>query len=127
MSLDTDLYTKLMAESAYPVQQNTISEDKDEPYVWFMRSQDNQDLTLDGNTNLLRESWFDVEVIGLEVSAVETEADTLREALNGFHGAMGDTTVLGMFVFDADSDYLSRTTAADSGLHVAAFRVQLLT
>lgn len=125
MAVDADFYNKLDSLTTYDVQQNVVNTDKQTPYVWFQRRSELKDVFLNGSAGLSTID-FDVEVIGEDINAVETEALSLRNSLNGFAGLIGTTQVLGCFVNDADDDYISKTIAADTGVHVIAFEVTLI-
>jgi hypothetical protein len=126
MSLDVDFYNKLVTTSSLPVQQNTISESKGEPRVWFGRQLQNKDLLANGSVALVN-TTYDVEVTGLDIDVVEQKADAVKAAFHGFQGTMGSTKVLASFVNDANDDYIYKSLNGDEGFHSAAFSVQILT
>jgi len=125
MSIDTDFQNKLFTLSALPTQQDTISEDKTQPYVWFQRHDAMLDTFLNGTASIT-ETTYTVEVSGLDIDSVQATADTLKTSLNAYQGTMGSTVVLGCFVEDCADDYAFRNTDQDAGNHVAAFSARFL-
>jgi len=125
VSIDTDFQAKLATLAAIPCQQDVISEDKTQPYVWFQRHDAQLDTFLDGSPSF-SETTYTVEVSGLDIDAVQATADTLKTALNAYSGTMGSTVVLGCFVQDCADDYAFRNTDQDAGNHVAGFSAKFV-
>jgi len=115
----------MQGHTAAPVQQGVISEDKPNLRVWLQRRPSNLDLLLDGSPSLAT-AFYAVEVTGLDIDAVETEADNLRTALHGYFGPMGTTHVLGAFANDLEEDYIPRSLNADEGFHLEGFELQII-
>lgn len=129
MQIDIDLAAQMAALTLAPAEQNKLAEDFPQmPAVVFFRRDSAQDLFLDGMAGLTTTD-FDVEIYGVDVDAVEAMADTLKgpNALHGFRGLMGQSTVLGAFVSDHASDYLAKSDlATDEGLHSATFALLVI-
>lgn len=126
MQVDLDLTTYLSSLAGTPVEQNKISEDKTAPNMFFRRKPSQTDLFLDGTVSLY-ETNYDVECYGENIDQVETLCDALRTNLNGYAGAMGETTVLGAFTADHEEDYQSKLDfGIDEGMNVASFSLQLV-
>ncbi len=125
MSIDIDFESYLTSLTTSQVQQNYLSEDKSYPAVWFQRRNASTELLLNGGISLIQ-TQYDVAVYGDDPDAAGAVADHLTVSLNGFRGAMGNTTVLGAFVSDADDDFIRKEFNADEGIHVFAFAVQIL-
>ena len=123
--IDTDFYAKLDGLTTAPVQQNVLSDNQPQPFVWFQRQYANTDLLLNAGAALY-DTTYDVEVCGLDIDATAAIAENLKTSLHGFHGTMGGTNVLGMFVQDADDNYVQKNMNADEGFHVFAFQVQIM-
>jgi predicted exporter len=113
--------------SGSPVEQGKISADKTpSTAVYFSRAPSTQHMFLGGEAGLW-DSNFDVEVYGSDIDAVETLATNLIVACQGFTGAMGQTTVLAMFVSDHAEDYVSKVEMnTDSGLNVSHFALEII-
>lgn len=128
MQLDIDLTTFMSAQlSGKPVEQNKLAEDyTTTPAVVFFRSDSTEDLLLNGDAGLTTTN-YDVEIYGSDIDAVESAADTLKTALHGKIGAMGDSTILGAFVSDHASDYVPKADlATDEGLNSSTFSLQII-
>ena len=94
------------------------------PAIFFIRSSAETDRDFDGATGPTR-SVFDTECLTDDTGPVEAIelAEDVRILLDGYSGAMGTTTVQGIFVTDKDDDYLPRGNASDEGIHVVALDV----
>lgn len=127
MRIDLDFTAYLKSLTPNPVEQNKLAEDySTSPAVMFVRRSGFTDLFLNGGIGLTT-TEYDVEVYGTDVDAVDTLVETLRPPLNGFMGAMGQTTVLGGFVEEHSDDYTSKVELnTDEGLHVQTFAVKLI-
>ena len=117
--IEETLYALLQDTLDISVQQNTISEDKASPYCWFQRRSTVQDVFLDGTKSNLLEAFFDVEICGN--SAVNSQAQTLRNALNGYR----TSPIAGIFISDQSDDYQFKNMDADEGFHVAAISLRI--
>jgi hypothetical protein len=129
--IDQDFRTKLLALLAadfedVPVEKGKVSEDKAQPWVYYQRGGGDQDTDLDGTKSSIRETWFDIEVAGLDDDAVQPVADALKDGLNGFRGSMGSSTVLGAFWESHSDDYAPKHLDADEGFYLATFRAQVI-
>ncbi len=125
MSLDTDLQSKLFALVGVPVQQNYTNESDGEPRVWYKRHTDTSEVDLSGS-GLLREVTYSIEVNSLDPDVGATIADKIQQALNGYHGVMQGTMVLGCFAANASDDYIFRNLNIDSGFHTYAFELHFI-
>lgn len=128
MSVDNDFYSliySVIGSSGF-VQQNLTSENVTiEPRIWFQRQSGNTELFLNG-TPAIKETVYTVEVIGKTLVNVRNVADAVTVALHGYRGAMGSGFAQGIFVQDADDDYVAQAIDADTGEHVMAFSVRIL-
>lgn len=130
MSIVGDLTTYLRASTAITavvgtrIHHNVAPQDSTGAYLWFQRSSENEELTMDGvgelvETDINLECW----------SPLDSEADSLanlvKARLNSFRGTMGTATVQGMFVTSKDDEYNPRGAFADEGAHVVAFGVKI--
>jgi hypothetical protein len=72
------------------------------------------------------ETLFDVEVLGYDIDFVQTTADALKTALNGYIGYFSLDFARAVFVQDHSDDYLPRSMVDDDqGLHVATFQLRI--
>lgn len=124
-NIDTDFAAYLSFLAMLPVQQNTISEDKRQPYIWFQRQSDDADTFLDG-TPALAETHYVVEVSGWSVDDVEATADMIKSSLNGYRGVLNFAFAHGCFVEQCSDDYIFRNEDEDLGNHVCAFTVRVI-
>lgn len=125
MAIDISFYSFLQSQTVLPVAQDVISEDVTTARVWFGRSQSNTQLLNNGQP-MLYDTVFSVEVMSTNIDQMQTEANNLRTALDGYRGSMGMDTVLGVFVTDASDDYVPKNLNADEGWHVQAFSARIL-
>lgn len=126
MAIDISLQTYLSSLTLWPVQQDVISVLDTENRVWFQRTTAVTDVFIDG-TPALTTSTFDIEVMSLDIDLVQSAATTIKTALNGFIGMMATDQVLICLVEDQADEYESRNMGDDSGIHVAAFRANIIT
>lgn len=124
--IDTGFVEYLGTLTDAPVQQNTISEDYAKPFVWFRRRSANVPLYLDGTPYTIKETFFDVEVIGEDLDEVQELTETLKLALNGHRGTWDGTVVAGCWVSEHNDDYIYKNMDADAGLHVASFETRVM-
>lgn len=130
MSIVGDLTTYLRASTAITalvstrIHHNTVPQDSSRSYVWFRRSGENEQLTMDGVGELV-ETDVDLECWTESISAADTLADAVKTRLHGYRGTMGTATVQGMFVTSKDDDYIPRGTFTDSGAHAVSLGVKI--
>lgn len=129
--IDTDFRGKLVAllPTGTTAEKGFISAGQPTTRVYFQRANENQEVFQSGAAQN-KETIFDVEVAVLnDDAAVQSLADTLKSALNGFQGAFGNgnTWALGMFVSDHSDDYQPRLLDADEGYEIATFQVMVIT
>jgi uncharacterized protein YdbL (DUF1318 family) len=123
--IDISFETYLQTLTTWPVQQDVVSALDTENRVWFQRREANTELFTDA-TPMLTTSLFSVEVMSLDIDAVQTQATTMKAALNGFMGAMATDPVLICLVEDQADEYASKSLGDDSGIHVAAFQCRII-
>jgi hypothetical protein len=114
--------TSCNAVIAGRMHQNNPPQDTSRPFIWYMRTSENEELTLDG-VGGLRKAQFDVECVTTNPSTNEVLADRVKTRLHGKTGTFGASTVQGSFVEDHSDDYAPKSVGGDSGLHVAAFNL----
>lgn len=102
--------------------QNHPPQDTSKPFIWYQRSSENEELTLDG-VGGLKQVQFDVECVTADVATAESLADKTKARLHGKRGTFGNSTVQGSFVQDHSDDYAPKSIGSDGGLHVASFQV----
>ncbi|MBI3713840.1 MAG: hypothetical protein HY253_12895 [Burkholderiales bacterium] len=108
------------------IEYGKIVQDTETPFIWYQRSSHNQDVNINGRM-LLATTEFDVEVVHTDPMETQTLADSIRTLLHGYQGAMGDDTVLAMFVTDQSDDYENFNVMTDDGFYIVAFKVQIQT
>lgn len=112
----------LTAEKA--IEQNTIVDDPPTPRVWFMRSNETEELDLSGGGGLVQSVW-DIEVYSEDIDEALAMGDAIKRALNGYRGVFGAGTSLGAEVSDHDDEYVLKGLSSDVGVHVAALSATL--
>lgn len=129
-SIGEDLIAFVIADSAIAtlvdqrVHQNHMPEQSSYPAVWLMRSGKEKDRDLDGQGGIVRHT-FDVEALSPDMDEAEELGDALENRLAGHKGTFGARTVQGVFVDDADDDYIPRGNAGDDGISVVAQQVTI--
>ena len=104
--------------------QNHPPQDSNKPFLWYMRTSENEELTMDG-VGGLKKAIFDVECVTADITTAESLADKVKTRLNGKSGSFGASTAQGVFVEEHADDYAPKSIGSDSGLHVAAFNVTI--
>lgn len=104
--------------------QNHPPQDTSKPFVWYQRTSENEELTLDG-VGGLKEVEFTVECVSVDPVTHESLADKVKTRLNGRSGTFGASTAQGVFVRDHADDYAPKSIGSDGGLHVSAFGVKI--
>ncbi len=123
--IDEDFRTLLAANvpNGTVIEKGTISAEQIPTRVYYQRSAATTDLFLNKSLGIT-ETVFDVEIAARDDDAtVQTLADAVKTALNGYQGTTGSTGVLATFVADHADDYQPRGVDADDGYDVAAFQV----
>lgn len=121
-TIDTDFHAYLDSLTTAAVQQNFISEDKGQPYVWWQRTSANVDLTLEGSLAVYDTSYA-VEIAALDIDAGAVIADTVKAGIHGRRIQQGNTLFLVMMVEDASDEYVPKSIDTDDGFNVFAFTV----
>ncbi len=129
--IDSSFYTFLVANvtSGWTVQEGKLDFDKVNPWVWFRRASTVQERLLSGAACDNFTTDIDVEVVGTDIDAVQTEADTLKYALQTLAtpSTVGSTFCHYVEVTDHNDDYIPRSVFnTDTGYHVASFQVRIL-
>lgn len=130
MSIVGDLTTYLRASTAITsivstrIHHNVVPQDATRPYIWFRRTSENEELTLDGVGELV-ETDFDLECWAETDSATDSLANAVKTRLHATRGTVGSATVGGIFVTSKDDDYEPRNAFADTGMHVVAMGVKI--
>ena len=130
MSIVGDLTTYLRASTAITavvgtrIHHNVVPQDATRPYLWFRRTSENEELTLDGVGELV-ETEIDLECWAETDSAADSLGNLTKTRLHGVRGTVGTATVGGMFVNSKDDDYEPRGAYADAGMHVVALGVKI--
>ena len=114
---DSAAIKRLIEGRAYPAQAPTSAV---RPYIVFFRT-DQEHVTHQGGTSSLAsariqiEAWADTEI------GADALYRTVRDALNGFRGSLGDPgdplTVRGAFLDDDRSEALQPSDASQTGRH----------
>lgn len=104
--------------------QNKIDQSSTQDRIWYMRTNEDEALTLDG-TGGLKNTDFDVECISDDAGTAITLAEKVKERTHGYNGTVGNQSAQGIFVTDKDDDYIPRTNESDDGNHVAALTVSI--
>ena len=127
----TNLRTFLLADTdvaaivATRVHQSSVPESVDAPYIWFTRDRSDGPRCLDNGVARTTEQQFSVECIAESLSTSQALADAVSDALDGYRGTFGDSTVKGVFVDDQTDDYIPRGVSSDDGAFVAALQVRI--
>lgn len=130
MSIVGDLTTYLRASTAITsvvstrIHHNVVPQDASRPYIWFRRTSENEELTMDGVGELV-ETDIDIECWTETSAASDSLANAVKTRLNGVRGTVGTASVGGMFVKSKDDDYEPRGAYADTGMHVIALGVKI--
>lgn len=122
--IDEDFRTYLVAQSipnGTPVEKGKISMEQATTRVLFQRAEENDDLFLNGS-NGLQTVIFDVECGARDEATAQNMASTLKTALNGHQGALGNSAALGIFVEDHSDEYQPMMLDSDEGYDIATFR-----
>lgn len=72
--------------------------------IWYRRSGYINDLLTSGISQITT-TTFDIECLSNDLDEAQSLAATLKEALNGFAGAFGDSTALLCEITDHNDDY----------------------
>lgn len=133
MSVSEDVRSFMLADASIAglvgtrVHKNHVPQDGDTPYVSYFRGgveyENTTDVSAGGDPF---RQFFDIESVSDDVSEADTLADYVRNRFANYRGAFGDGTVQACFVSDHDDDYIPRNVDADSGLHVATIRVEVI-
>ena len=124
--IDIVVGTYLQTLTSFPVQQDVIQQGDTESRVWYQRTNATWELFTNGSAGLV-ETDFAVEVMGLNIDSVQTEADNIRSGLNGYQGTLSGTFVHAIFVEDASDDYESKNLGSDDGFHLVAYTIKVIT
>ena len=132
-NLRTYLTTNATITAALPnastvgaIQQNKTDENGPARRIWFRRSSREQEVFLDGCKGP-EINFFDVECISDDIDEAIDLADAIKSEMNGYSGSFGAGYAQAIFVEDHSDDYLIKGIAADSGLHVAAIELKIIT
>jgi len=127
--IDTSFFSWLDSQTTWQIQEGKIDTEKDDPFIWFRRASTVQFHLLNGTALDVFTTYFDVEVIGADIDAVQTQADSLKTALQSISPAtvVGSTFCKAITVEDHEDDYLSKVVLnTDDGLHLASFSVKII-
>lgn len=86
------------------------------PCVVYRRANGGHEHDLDGSAGYAAPQ-FEFHVLAQDPDDVEGICEALRQALQGFKGAMGDTTVDRCTLEDESDDYLESRVGDDVGFH----------
>ena len=96
------------------------------PFIYFARSSTEHERSLgEAQGSVPFRHIFDVECVADRDSQAESLADAVR-TLDGFAGALGDSTVNRMFLEDQSDDYVPVNSGGDSGRFVKALRMEVI-
>lgn len=130
MSIVGDLTTYLRASTAVTtlagtrIHHNRVPQDASRPYVWFRRTSENEELTLDGVGELV-ETDIDLECWAADDSVSDSLASAVKARLHSTRGTVGASTVQGIFVTSKDDDYQPLGNMSDDGLNCVALAVKI--
>ena len=99
--------------------------------IYFHRGTDGEHTTDSPPGEEPFRQFFDLEVYGPDIAAVDELAETLKSGKGNFtgynlyRGQFGQGAVQGIFVTDHNDDYQPRTTMHDEGLHAAFLDIQI--
>lgn len=107
------------------IQVNKIAEGiKAFPRIWIGRSGGESDVLQSGSL-AIETINLDLEVCSLDIDEAFALAETLKTLLRGYHGAIGDSWALGVFVDDHDDQYLPKNDT-DKGFHICSLSVSII-
>lgn len=94
--------------------------------IWYRRSSANNDLLLNAACQITT-TEFDVEVVSNDIAEAQDIAATLKTAINGYAGPMGNSTALLAEVTDHDDDYQPQGLGeGDEGFYFAGLAVSII-
>ncbi len=129
--IDVDLRTfmiqtlgSLWAEP-YMIQQGFADQQAPPERIWFRRSSYSNETLLSG-PNTIANTEFDIEIYSPSQADALDIADRLKEALNGYAGAFGDSTALLCEIEDHDDDYTLQGFSGDTVFFFATLSLSVI-
>ena len=119
----TAINSKIGTGTAARCHYNALPQSSIREHIWFRVSGDTVERTLD-KVGGLHEAYVDLECAAALESESQALADSVQGRLDGYAGAMGNSTVQGCFLSDKDDSYEPRIKRT-SGVHVATFDMHL--
>jgi hypothetical protein len=81
---------------------------------------------LNGTTTNAFTTDVDLEIVGSDIDAVQSQADSLKTALQITATTVGSTFCMAIFVVGHSDDYVSKTVLdTDEGLHFVALSLRI--
>lgn len=127
-----NLKTKILTDTtvknlvADRVSFNRIPKSDSQPYIWYTQSGSTDDASLDEAAGMPTRTMFDVECVALAPERADELKNAVQALLNKARGTFGDSTCQGIFVEEARADYQPRGAGSDSGKHVYALSVEVV-
>lgn len=107
------------------IEQNKQIEKYEGMFIWYARSGNGQERSLDDAAGAAHfRELFDLDVVGLDVAAVDALGKRIRDK-DATRGTFGAGTIQGLFVTDQADDYIPRAVGADDGFHIASMQLEI--
>lgn len=100
------------------VHQNVVPQGSVFPHIWIGRTEQEKPRTNDKAGGITR-ARFDVECKGGGAGASIELADKVKDRIDNYQGAFGNSRAQGIFVEDHDDDYIPKGGGLDEGIHSA--------
>ena len=102
---------------------NNLAGASDYEHIWYRTTSDTVERTMDA-VGLLHYAMMDLEIASTSEAKSQALADAVFNRLDGYRGAMGNSSVQACFLSDKDDSY-ERQTQQDEGVHTVAYGVRL--
>ena len=124
---DATIAGYVTASGVTRIHQNTIPDDKQDPYIWFLQSGVDYSPEIAPTAGVAPHSeMFDIECCAEKLSTAALLGKAVRNRCAFFRGTFGSITVQGVFVEDQGDDYQFRNDGSDVTVNIVALSVRVV-
>ena len=118
--------TGIAAACGSRVAYNHFAQTKGNPRIFFQQSGAADDVALDDSAGVPNRPQFTIESIASTPEGAVALKNLVHAKVNKHRGALGDTTVKGIFAADVADNYTPKGLGEDAGQHWAAFIAEVV-